>query len=152
MRPIEKFVASVQGSWIARTLILSASFLVPFVWGLSTDLIWAALKNISRITSDASINLPTAMPWISCMVGAWVACFLVVGRIVKSTLRATLASNVVAVIVFVIGLTLMLGTSDWKLVSGDLVSIFPIRFAVAVLISFALSIWTARIFEKAGSR
>ncbi|VWB33229.1 hypothetical protein BLA6993_01441 [Burkholderia lata] len=148
MQSINTLVARVHDSWIARTLILGLSFLVPFIWILSTDLIWAALKNVSRNTSDASINIPTAMPLIASVVGAWFVCAFALGRVVKSTRRVILVCNVVAVIVFVVEFTMTIGTSDWALVSGELVSIYPIRFGLAVLIAFVSSLLASRVFGK----
>jgi hypothetical protein len=148
MQSINTLVTRVHDSWIARTLILGLSFLVPFIWILSTDLIWAALKNVSRVTSDASINIPTAIPLIASVAGAWFVCAFALGRFVKSTQRVILVCNAVAVIVFVVAFTMTIGTSDWALVSGELVSIYPIRFGLAVLIAFIASILTSRIFRK----
>ncbi|WP_322086997.1 hypothetical protein [Burkholderia sp. BCC1999] len=146
MRPASTLVATLRGSWIARTLISGISFLVPFIWVLSTDLIWEALKNVSLVTIDAAINIPTGMPLISCVTGAWLLCAFALARAVKSTTRTVLVCNVVATIVFVVASTATVGASIWSIVSGEF-NIYPIRFGLAILIAFAASIMTSRVFS-----
>ncbi|WP_175927497.1 hypothetical protein [Burkholderia cepacia] len=124
---------------------------MPFIWVLSTDLIWAALKNVSQVTSDSAINIPSAMPLIAGVAGAWLLCAFALRRVVRSTLRTVLVCNVVATIVSCVAFTATFGASVWYVVSDELVNIYPVRFSLAVLIAFAASVLASRVFRQANA-
>jgi hypothetical protein len=141
---IRKITASTRTSRIASSAALFISFTVPFIWVLSTSLVWAAGRKIPGSVEDTSISFPSGIPLVAIILISWLACFLVCQRTIKSKLLVTLASNLVAVLVFSVCLTFQLGAAVWNPIpDAGLINIFPIRFALAVLMAFVCSVFAA---------
>jgi hypothetical protein len=135
-----KMIASIRSSRVASSVALFISFTVPFTWVLSTSLVWAAGRKIPGSMEDTSISFPTGIPLVAIILTSWLACFFVCQRIIESKLLVTLASNLVAVLVFCVCLTFQFGAAVWNPIpDAGLINIFPIRFALAVLMAFACS-------------
>lgn len=139
-----KIIASIRSSRIASSVVLFISFTVPFTWMLSTNLVWAAGRKIPGSVEDTSISFPSGIPLVAIVLTSWLACFFICQRIIQSKRLVTLASNVVAVLVFCACLTFQLGAAVWNPVpDAGLTNIFPMRFALAVLLAFACSVFVA---------
>ncbi|WP_235582324.1 hypothetical protein [Rhizobacter sp. Root1221] len=135
-----KVTAGIRSSRIASSVVLLISFTVPFTWVLSTGLVWAAGRKIPGSVEDTSISFPTGIPLVAIILTSWLACFFVCHRIINSKLLATLASNAAAILAFCACLTFQLGAAVWNPIpDAGLMNIFPIRFALAVLIALACS-------------
>lgn len=139
-----KITASIRDSRIASSVVLLVSFAVPFTWALSTGLVWAAGRNIPGSVSDTSISFPTGIPLVAIIFTSWLVTFFIAHHLMKSKLLVMLVSNVAAVLFFGICATFQFGADIWSpLPDPGLTNLFPIRFALAVLMAFACSAFAA---------
>ncbi|MEP6770973.1 MAG: hypothetical protein ABI893_04200 [Polaromonas sp.] len=140
----KKFIPSTRSSRITSSAALFISFAAPFTWMLSTGLVWAVARKIPGSVSDTSISFPTGIPLVTIIFISWWVGFFVSQRTIKSKLRVTLVSNLAAVLAFCACFTFQFGAAEWNPVPDPgLINIFPIRFALAVLIAFACSMFAA---------
>ena len=133
---------------IVRIAILMLSFITPFVWALSTGLVWSLGKQIPGSVSDAAIAFPSGIPIVVFVVLTWVVCFIFFDRSVRSILASTLISNCFAVLVFIVLYTFQFGLSQWLPFLDDVTNLLPMRFLLATVLSFAPSLLVARYFTK----
>lgn len=144
IRMTRKFTPSIKSLRLASSAALFISFVAPFVWMLSTSLIWAVGRKIPGSVSDTSISFPSGIPIVVIIFTSWWICFFAVQRFIKPRLRVTLASNLAAVLAFCVCFTFQFGAAEWNPVPDPgLINIFPIRFALAVLAAFACSVIAA---------
>ncbi|QWP78087.1 hypothetical protein J5226_06735 [Lysobacter sp. K5869] len=131
------FAARIRDSRIASTATLLLSFALPFLWALSTGLVWELGKRVPGSASDTSIGFPSGVPLIAIVVAAWAIGFVASRRRVRSPWRAVVIADTVAVAAFCVCFTWQFGAAEWHpRPEPGLTNLFPLRFALAVVAGY----------------
>jgi len=131
------FAARLRDSRIASTFALLLSFALPFLWALSTGLVWEWGKRIPGSVSDTAIAFPSGIPLVAIVLAAWLIGFLALRRRLCSQRRAVWMADTVAVIAFCVCFTWQFGGADWNpRPEAGLTNLFPLRFALATLAAY----------------
>ncbi|SDX91342.1 hypothetical protein SAMN05421681_10910 [Lysobacter enzymogenes] len=127
------FLARIRHSRIASTAALLLSFALPFLWALSTGLVWDLGKRLPGSVSDTSIAFPSGAPLIAIVIAAWLVGFLALQRRLRGERRAVWLAGAVAVAAFCACFTWQFGSAEWNpWPEPGSVNLFPLRFAAAL--------------------
>ena len=132
--------ASLRNSRIGLPAAMLLCFAAPFVWALSTVLVWELGKRVQGSASDTSISFPSGIALVSIVLAAWLVGWWLSRRVAGSTLARTLWADTVAVAAFCVCFTWQFGGGEWHPAPvPGLTNIFPYRFAFAVALAYAVS-------------
>lgn len=132
--------ARIRDSRIASTAALLLSFALPFLWALSTSLVWQLGKRVPGSVSDTAIAFPSGLALIAIVLAAWLIGFAALRRRVRSQRRAAWLANTVAVAAFCVCFTWQFGSADWNpRPDAGLTNLFPLRFALALAAAYLAS-------------
>ncbi|WP_175486082.1 hypothetical protein [Lysobacter sp. yr284] len=140
----EPLAARIRDSRLASTAALLLSFALPFLWALSTRLVWELGKRVPGSVSDTSIALPSGLSLVTIVLVAWLIRFAALRSRVRSQRRAAWMADTLAVAAFCACFTWQFGRADWNpWPEPGSTNIFPLRFAVAVALGYAGSLCVA---------
>ena len=145
---VKKLAIAIHNSPIASAIALLFSFFVPFIWVLSTGLIWTISARLLSNVSDTSISFPSGLPLLLVIVICWLSSFLIFQRTMWSARRVTLISNTIAIVAFSICFSAQFGMEEWNPAPDGWINIFPFRFALAVLIAYICSICATKYWSS----
>ncbi|QQQ01857.1 hypothetical protein [Lysobacter enzymogenes] len=132
--------ARIRDSRIASTAALLLSFALPFLWALSTTLVWQLGKRVPGSVTDTAIAFPSGLALIAIVLAAWLIGFVALRRRVRSQRRAAWMANTVAVAAFCACFTWQFGSADWNpRPEAGLTNLFPLRFAFALAVAYVVS-------------
>lgn len=138
--------ARIRASRIASSTVLLLSFAVPFLWALSTGVIYDLGSDVTAATSDTAIMFnPLGIVFAALVMAVWLIGFAVAWRRLGPKPRIVALANTLAVAAVCVCFTWQLGAGVWNpRPMPELTNLFPFRIAIAVLLAYACSIWAAR--------
>lgn len=112
------------------------SFALPFLWVLSTGVVWDLGKRLPGNVSDTAIAFPSGIALVAIVLAAWLAAFVALRRRAGSERRALWLANALAVAAFCACFTWQFGSAEWHPWPQERsTNLFPFRFAAAALLA-----------------